>query len=68
MAEAPNKHTKWADTEKSVVDLFPAKEATKLLGRTWQGVRSRRAKHGLGPAHGNKRPKKRLRREFFGTA
>jgi hypothetical protein len=42
MAEAPNKWQRWTDTEDSVVDLFPAREAAELLGRTYQAVRSRR--------------------------
>jgi len=67
MAEAPNKWQRWTDTEDSVVDLFPAREAAELLGRTYQAVRSRRDQKGLGPAHGNQKPKKRLRREYFQT-
>ena len=67
MATAPNKHAKWTDTEDAVVDLFPAKEAAAILGRTIEGVRSRRDQKGLGPRHGNQKPKKRLRREFFST-
>jgi hypothetical protein len=58
---------KWTDTEDSVVDLFPAREAAELLGRTYQAVRSRRDQKGLGPPHGNRKPKKRLRREYFST-
>src|SRR6476646_3700871 len=67
MAKAPNKWQRWTDTEDAVVDLFPAREAAELLGRTYQAVRSRRAQKGLGPAHGNRKAKKRLRREFFKT-
>jgi hypothetical protein len=67
MAEAPNKHARWTDTEDAVVDMFPAAEAAALLGRTYQGVRSRRDQKGLGPPHGNRKPKKRPRREFFAT-
>ena len=67
MAEAPNKGARWTDTEDSVVDLFPAREAAELLGRTYQAVRSRRDQKGLGPAHGNRKPRKRLRREYFQT-
>jgi hypothetical protein len=37
------------------------------LGRTRHGVYSRRDQKALGPPHGNKKPKKRLRREFFST-
>jgi hypothetical protein len=67
MAEAPNKGQRWTDTEDSVVDLFPAREAAELLRRTYQAVRSRRDQKGLGPAHGNRKAKKRLRREYFQT-
>src|SRR2546423_14636771 len=67
MVEAPNKWARWTDTEDSVVDLFPAREAAELLGRTYQAVRSRRDQKGLGPAHGNRKAKKRLRREYFRT-
>src|SRR2546423_1035953 len=49
------------------VDMFPAREAAELLGRTYQAVRSRRDQKGLGPAHGNQKAKKRLRREYFQT-
>src|SRR5438874_791238 len=67
MAEAPNTGARWTDTEGSVVDLFLAREAAELLGRTYQAVRSRRDQKGLGPAHGNRKAKKRLRREYFRT-
>src|SRR5947208_16590382 len=67
MAEAPNKSAKWTDTEDSVVDLFPAREAAELLVRTYQAVRSRRDQKGLGAAHGNRKAKKRLRREYYRT-
>src|SRR5438477_12714403 len=67
MADAPNKSQRWTDTEDAVVDLFPAREAAELLGRTYQAVRSRRDQKGLGPAHGNRKPRKRLRREYFRT-
>jgi hypothetical protein len=67
MATAPNKWQRWTDVEDSVVDLFPAREAAELLGRTYQAVRSRRDQLGLGPHHGNRKAKKRLRREFFAT-
>jgi hypothetical protein len=67
MAEAPNKHAKWTDTEEAIVEIFPTDEAAEILGRTREGVRSRRCKHGLGPAHGNRKAKKRLRREFFAS-
>jgi hypothetical protein len=65
MADAPNKWQRWTDTEDSVVYLFPAREAADLPGRTYQAVRGRRDQLGLGPYHGNRRPKKRLRREYF---
>jgi hypothetical protein len=65
--EAPNKHARWTDTEDAVVDLFPPAEAATILGRTIEGVRSERAKKQLGPSHGNQKPKKRLRREYFAT-
>ena len=67
MAEAPNKGERWTDTEDAVVDMFPAREAAELLGRTYQAVRSQRDQLGLGPYHGNRKPKKRLRREYFQT-
>jgi hypothetical protein len=67
MAKAPNKSARWTDTDDAVVDLFPVAEAAAILGRTIEGVRSRRAAKALGPAHGNQKPKKRLRREFFST-
>ena len=67
MAEAPNKSQRWTDTEDAVVDMFPAREAAELLGRTYQAVRSRRDQLGLGSYHGNRKPKKRLRREYFQT-
>src|SRR5438045_539054 len=47
--------------------MFPAREAGELLGRTYEGVRRRRDQKGLGPAHGNEKPKKRLRREHSQT-
>jgi SLT domain-containing protein len=67
MADAPNKSKRWTDTEDSVVDLFPAAQAAELLGRTYQAVRSRRDQLGLDPYHGNRKGKKRLRREYFQT-
>lgn len=67
MAKAPNKSERWTDTEDAVVDMFPIAEAAELLGRTFEGVRCRRSLKTLGPPHGNKKPKKRLRREFFAT-
>jgi hypothetical protein len=67
MAKAPNKSARWTDTDDAVVDLFPVAEAAAILGRTVEGVRSRRAIKGLGPRHGNQKPKTRLRREYFST-
>jgi hypothetical protein len=67
MAKAPNKSARWTDTDDAVVDLFPVAEAAAILGRTIEGVRSRRAAKALGPAHGNQKPKSRLRREYFQT-
>jgi hypothetical protein len=67
MSKAPNKSARWTDTDDSIVDLFPVAEAAAILGRTYEGVRSRRAARGLGPRHGNQKPKRRLRREYFST-
>lgn len=67
MAEATNKHARWTDTEDAVVDLLPVKEAAEALGRTYEGVKSRRSQKTLGPPHGKKQPKKQLHREFFRT-
>jgi hypothetical protein len=67
MAEAPNKWERWTDTEDAVVDMFPPAEAAALLGRTRQSIYDRRKAKRLGAPHGNKKPRKRLRREFFST-
>jgi hypothetical protein len=67
MAEAPNSHERWTDTDEAVADMFPAAEAAALLERTNQVSATAGAGRSLGPPHGNKKPKKRLRREFFAT-
>jgi hypothetical protein len=67
MAEPSNKWQRWTDTENAIVLTFRAPEAAALLGRTVKAVYHRRSGKSLGVIHGNQKPKKKLRREYFAT-
>src|SRR4051794_14166698 len=65
MSEAPNKGAPWTDTDDATVLLFPPREAAAILGRTLRAVYMRRSLKGIGDDHADRRPRKRLRRQFF---
>src|SRR3954463_7175212 len=65
MSEAPNKGAPWTDTDDAVVLIFPPREAAAILGRTLRAVYMRRSAKGIGDDHADRKPRKRLRRQFF---
>jgi hypothetical protein len=62
---APNKSKRWTDTDDAVVLLFTPREAAAILGRTLRAVYMRRSLKGIGDDHRDRKPRKRLRRQFF---
>ncbi len=58
---------RWTDTDNAIVLTFSTTEAAELLGRTKKAVYHRRSGKSLGVVHGNQKPKRKLRREYFAT-
>src|SRR3954467_7067126 len=57
----------WTDTDDAVVLAFSPQEAAAILGRSLQSVYHRRSLKDLGGANRDRKPRKRLRREYFST-
>src|SRR5689334_7368082 len=65
MPDEPNKSKRWTDADDAVVIVFPPREAAAILGRTLRAVYMRRSLKGVGDDHADRKPRKRLRRQFF---
>src|SRR5262245_39464385 len=57
----------WTDTDDATVLMFPPAEAAAILGRTLQAVWHRRSLKDMGGAHKDRKPRRRLRREYYAT-
>jgi hypothetical protein len=57
----------WTDTDDAIVLAFPPAEAAEILGRTIQSVYHRRSLKDLGGANRDRKPRRRLLREYFST-
>src|SRR3954452_25105954 len=57
----------WTDTDDAIVLAFPPKEAAAILGRSLQCVYHRRSLKDLGGANRDRKPRRRLRREYLST-
>ena len=56
---------RWTDTDDAVIFAFPAAEAAEILGRTLAAVHERRYRKGYTRHERDRKPQKRLRREYF---
>lgn len=67
MSEAPNNGARWTDTDDATILLFHPAEAATILGRSLSAVYSRRSLIDVGYADRDRKPRTRLRREYFST-
>jgi hypothetical protein len=63
----PRPYALWTDTDDAIVLAFPPAEAAEILGRTIQSVYHRRSLKDFGGANRDRKPRSRLRREYFST-
>jgi hypothetical protein len=57
----------WADTDDAIALLLPPQEAAQILGRSLQSVYHRRSLKDMGGANRDRKPRRKLRREYYST-